>query len=69
MDHYTKKQHHIILTSGPGSGKSSLINELKNRNYSCFIEAGRAIIQDQCHIVGNTLPWVAPNTFAELILN
>ena len=64
-----KKQHRIILTGGPGSGKSTLINEFKNRGYSCSIEAGRAIIQDQKRIEGSALPWLDPSAFAELMLN
>ena len=28
----------VIISGGPGTGKSSIINELKNRGYLCFDE-------------------------------
>lgn len=37
----TKK---IVITGGPGTGKSSIINELIKRNYFCFEEISREII-------------------------
>jgi predicted ATPase len=36
----------FIVTSGPGSGKSTLIDALAARGISSMPEAGRAIIQD-----------------------
>ena len=39
----TKK---IILTGGPGTGKSALINELIKRGYTCFKEISRQITLD-----------------------
>lgn len=35
----------ILILGGPGTGKTSVINELKNRNYTCFDEVSREIIQ------------------------
>ncbi|EKT56207.1 AAA family ATPase [Providencia sneebia] len=58
----------IVITGGPGSGKSTLINILSSKGYMCFPEAGRAIIQDQVLIDGNALPWVDRKAFAELML-
>lgn len=64
-----KELHRIVLTGGPGSGKTTLINELKNRGYPCSLEAGRAIIQDQILIEGNALPWTDPEAFSQLMLS
>ena len=58
-----------IVTGGPGSGKTSLIEALRDRGYSCSIEAGRGIIQDQVKIEGRALPWRDPLLFAELMLS
>lgn len=59
----------IILTGGPGSGKSSLIQALAQVGYNSAPEAGRAIIQAQVAIGGKALPWSDPPAFAELMLS
>lgn len=33
----------IVIVGGPGTGKTSVINELKNRNHLCFDEVARKI--------------------------
>lgn len=58
----------IVLTGGPGSGKSTLIDALTQRGYRCSTEAGRAIIQEQVAIGGNALPWGDRAAFAEMML-
>jgi len=45
-----------VITGGPGSGKTSLIEALRSRGYNSTVEAGRAIIQDQVAIDGRALP-------------
>ena len=37
----TKK---IVITGGPGTGKSSIINELTKRGYTCYEEISRQVI-------------------------
>jgi predicted ATPase len=58
----------FVLTGGPGSGKSTLIEALARAGYAGSVEAGRAIIQDQVAIDGLALPWRDPAAFAELML-
>ncbi len=58
-----------VVTGGPGSGKTSLIDELARAGYARTVEAGRAIIQDQLAIDGPALPWRDPSAFAELMLS
>ena len=58
-----------MLTGGPGSGKSTLIEALRNTGYTVMAEAGRGIIQDQMAIGGSALPWRDPVFFAELMLS
>lgn len=58
----------FVLTGGPGSGKSTLIEALARTGYARSVEAGRGIIQDQVAIGGHALPWRDPPAFAELML-
>ena len=37
-------QHMFVVTGGPGSGKSSLIDAMTRRGFRTMPEAGRAII-------------------------
>lgn len=63
MDRYT------VITGGPGSGKTTLIEALATLGYRTMPEGGRAIIQDQVEIGGQALPWADQYAFAELILS
>lgn len=60
--------HFYIISGGPGSGKTSLIDALAKKGIPCMPEAGRAIIQDQIAIGGYALPWHDKTAFAELML-
>ncbi len=59
----------FVVTGGPGSGKTSLIEALASRGLHAMLEAGRAIIQDQVAIGGSALPWADRAAFAELMLS
>jgi predicted ATPase len=69
MDENRMSERFFVITGGPGSGKSALIDALEKRGYARTIEAGRAIIQDQLAIGGRALPWIDPAFFAELMLS
>lgn len=58
----------LVITGGPGSGKSSLLAALAQAGHSVAEEAGRTIIRDQQTIAGLGLPWRDPSLFAELML-
>lgn len=58
-----------MLTGGPGSGKSTLIESLQRAGYSTMPEAGRSIIQEQVALGGRALPWVDPLLFSEMMLS
>jgi len=58
----------FVITGGPGSGKSSLIDALAKTGVRHMPEAGRAIIQDQIRINGTALPWSDRMAFADLML-
>jgi predicted ATPase len=58
----------FVITGGPGSGKTTLINALEQAGFARTVEAGRGVIQDQVTIDGPALPWRDPAAFAELML-
>jgi predicted ATPase len=58
----------FVITGGPGSGKSSLLDCLDRRGLASIPEAGRAIIRDQQTVDGPALPWKSPTAFAEMML-
>ncbi|MBP0582015.1 AAA family ATPase [Labrys sp. LIt4] len=60
--------HFVVLTGGPGSGKTTLISALAGEGLRTMPEAGRAIIQDQVAIGGDALPWADRAAFANLML-
>lgn len=58
-----------IITGGPGSGKTSVLEALRERGYRCVDEVGRKIIQEQLMIGGNALHWGDRKLFLELMLS
>ena len=58
----------FVITGGPGSGKTTLVEALEKVGYRRSIEAGRVVIQRQLSIGGNALPWGDRIQFAELML-
>ncbi|GAA4833291.1 AAA family ATPase [Saccharopolyspora rosea] len=58
----------VVITGGPGSGKTTLVDHLARAGHTTRPEAGRAIITDQLAIGGRALPWADTGLFAELML-
>lgn len=58
----------VVITGGPGSGKSTLIAHLAAAGLSTMPEGGRAIIREQVAIGGSALPWADRAAFAEHML-
>lgn len=63
-----KESTFFVVTGGPSSGKSTLIDALERAGYARSIEAGRGIIQQQVLIGGRALPWDDRILFSELML-
>lgn len=59
----------FVLTGGPGSGKTTLVEALADAGFATCPEAGRGIIRDQMALDGPALPWNDPALFAELMLS
>ena len=55
----------LVLTGGPGSGKTTLVQALKRRGFATTEEAGRGVIREETELGGDALPWIDPERFAE----
>tara|TARA_B110000196_G_C21135942_1_gene661085 strand:+ start:1320 stop:1847 length:528 start_codon:yes stop_codon:yes gene_type:complete len=58
-----------IITGAPGTGKTSIINELKRRGFRCVDENSREIIAEQIKTGGKILPWKNQIAFENQIAN
>lgn len=58
----------IVVTGGPGAGKTSLIEALERRGLPCASESGRGIIRRQVEDGGTALPWADRQAYARLML-
>jgi predicted ATPase len=52
-----KDIYRIVLTGGGGSGKSTLVNELKKSGFSAFPEVAREVIRKNLALGSDALPW------------
>ncbi len=46
----------IVVTGGPGAGKTALIDELRRAGYAATTEAARSVIQDQARLAAPPCP-------------
>jgi predicted ATPase len=58
----------IVITGGPGTGKSSIINELISRGYTCFEEVSRQVTLDARKNGVEQLFLTNPLLFSDLLL-
>lgn len=58
------KSSTIIITGGPGMGKTSVLEQLSIMGYHSVEETGRSIIQKELKTDGNRLPWLDKEGFA-----
>lgn len=58
----------IVITGGPGTGKSSIINELLKRGYFCFEEISRQVTLEAQNEGVNQLFLTKPLVFSERLL-
>jgi len=59
----------ILLTGGPGFGKSSIIQELEKMEYAVFHEIAREIIHHEMQTGGDAVPWLNIQSFSEQVLH
>jgi predicted ATPase len=63
------RDNFYVLSGGSGTGKSAIIEALRQRGFLCVDEPGRAIVQEQVRIGGDGTPWQARIKFRELLLS
>ena len=63
------RKNYFILTGAPGSGKTSIIEELRKKNIFCVDEPAREILAEQRLIKGSGLPEINPQLFSDLLLS
>ncbi|MGI9575758.1 AAA family ATPase [Alloalcanivorax xenomutans] len=59
----------IVLSGGPGAGKTSLLQALARFGYLTVTESGRAVIRQQRALAGDALPWRNRQAFAAAMLD
>lgn len=65
---FINKTNYFILTGGPGSGKTTTLNELTYRGFLTVPEAARTIIRKQTAINGNATHTADRAAFRDLML-
>lgn len=58
----------VVISGGPGAGKTALLDELERRGFGCVAEVARQIIQEQVRDGGDALPWGDRAGYCELML-
>jgi len=58
-----------VITGGPGVGKTTLLEELKRRNYEIVPEVARELIKEQQKHNGKALPWENKNLYKEIMFD
>ncbi len=57
----------IVISGGPGSGKTTLVNKLQKLGYHCLEEKSRQIIQESLSSGSRILPWDDLATFSQKV--
>lgn len=58
-----------VITGGPGVGKTTLLKELRNREYKIVPEIARELIKEQKKINGEALPWKNKELYKKRMFN
>ena len=58
----------LVISGGPGSGKTTVLRELEKFGYQHAPEVARQIIQEQVQACGRALPWDDRETYTTFML-
>ena len=64
-----KKDSFFVITGGPGVGKTTLLQELQKRTFTCIPEVARDIIKEQVAADGDALPWRNKETYLQMMFD
>lgn len=64
-----EKNNFYVITGGPGSGKTTMLEVLQKRNYTIVPEIARQIIMEQTAMEGNALPWKDRILYQQMMLD
>jgi len=59
----------IVLTGGPGAGKTAVIEHIAHLGFRCCQEVGRRVIQSQVEQGGKAVPWRDKIAFRDRMLS
>lgn len=60
-----QNENFFVLAGSSGTGKSTVLNQLRERGFMCFDEAARAVLEEQLAINGPALPSNNPMLFVQ----
>lgn len=66
-DAYMFNAHYVVFTGGPGAGKTTVLNLLKQEGMNVIEESGRKIIKAQLETGGHALPWKDRQRYSQLM--
>jgi predicted ATPase len=58
----------FVISGGPGSGKITVLDQLRERGFRIAPEVARQIIQEQARTGGTALPWCDREAYTHLML-
>ncbi|NDV45449.1 ATPase [Paludibacter sp. 221] len=68
IDSQYNSDNFYIITGGPGMGKTTLIDALRQKGFHCAAEVAREVIKKQVETGGDALPWKDRELYTLLML-
>ena len=58
----------VVISGGPGAGKTTVLRELEHRGFRCAAEVARQIIREEVRDGGDALPWLDRERYCRVML-